>query len=173
MQRKLKILSEKRRRQPFSALPKKMKRKNNFVLGGDIEEALRNLASINGAPVTKKINTNPVQRTRAARKPYASQTAHNDLFDWFKLMKPSAMGKWNWLVLVHWQVCQSGPTINIDDFSKALDIKKDKINLALNDLAKEEYIRITREDRDSDRTIISKTVELKLGEEWGVKTIFS
>ncbi len=150
-----------------------MKRKTNFVLGGDIEEALRNLVSVNGAPVTKKVSDTPVQRTRVVRKPYAAQPENSDLFEWFKQMPPTSMGRWNWLVLVHWQVCHSGPRINLEDFATAIDVKKDKVNLALSDLVKAGFLRIITEERDSRRSIISKTVELKLGDEWGSKTIFS
>ena len=88
-------------------------------------------------------------------------------------MPPTSMGRWNWLVLVHWQVCHSGPRINLEDFATAIDVKKDKVNHALSDLVKAGFLRIITEERDSRRSIISKTVELKLGDEWGSKTIFS
>ena len=143
----------------------------NCVLGENIEDALRNLRSAHGTPVTKKV-CDASRRTPAARKPYAASCSGNDLFDWFRQMNQPDMGLWNWLVLFHWQVCRSGSEINIEDFARSLEMPEETVSAAIKDLSDAGFLRILDEKR-SGRTVVSRTVELKLGGAWGVKTIFS
>ena len=142
------------------------KKKKPFVLGKDVEDALRRIVSINSEssvaePVPAPQPAAPVSEPAVPAPAPAPAAALNDLvLVWYKAMKPRVMYKFIWMVLFQWQAARSGGVIVIDEFAALLGQSGEKVRSALNDLDKAGWIKTLETQKGAHGKLVSKTIAI-------------
>ena len=137
------------------------KKKKPFVLGKDVEDALRRIVSINSeSPVAEPVPA-PVSEPAVSAPAPAPATVPNDLvLVWYKAMKPRVMYKFIWLVLLQWQASRTNGVIVIDEFAELLGQSGEKVRSALNDLGKAGWIKTLATQKGDHGKLVSKTIAI-------------